>query len=159
MIHQFLYRTDDISTIDFRQYTEELAQKLDAIQIEKVTFDLDIQFDKTYTFDIDTSISLGLILNELITNSYKHALLDKRSLKIGIRMQDDNSGYFKMLYSDNGKAIKEPFAQVVKKGFGLRLASRLSRQLQGRFEYSFKEYNLFTVTFANQALREQIADD
>lgn len=159
MIHQFLYRTDDISTIDFRQYAEGLANRLDEIQVEKVAYELTIDFDKDYVFDIDTSISLGLILNELITNSYKHALLDKRELEIGLALKADKDGYFRMAYSDNGSPIAAPFDEVVKKGFGLRLASRLSRQLQGAFEYEYRNRNCFTVTFAGQELRLAMADE
>lgn len=158
MIHQFLYRTDDISTIDFRQYAEELANRLDEIQVERVGYELDMKFDKAYVFDIDTSISLGLILNELITNSYKYALAEKRALEIGLSLESESDGMFKMVYADNGSEIKTPFEQVVKKGFGLRLASRLSRQLQGSFSYDFKEGNHFTVTFAGQELRLAMAD-
>ena len=159
MIHQFLYRTDDISTIDFKQYAEELANRLDEIQVERVGYELNLEFDDAYVFDIDTSISLGLILNELITNSYKYALADKRELKIGLYLKKEGDDMYQMMYSDNGPEIKVPFQQLVKKGFGLRLASRLSRQLQGTFAYEFENENRFIITFAGQELRLAMADD
>ena len=158
MIHQFLYRTDDISTIDFKQYAEELANRLDEIQVERVGYELNLEFDDAYVFDIDTSISLGLILNELITNSYKYALADKRELKIGLYLKKEGDDMYQMMYSDNGPEIKVPFQQLVKKGFGLRLASRLSRQLQGTFAYEFENENRFIITFAGQELRLAMAD-
>ena len=158
MIHQFLYRTDDISTIDFRQYAEELASKLDDIQVEKVPYELSLDFDKEYVFDIDTSISLGLILNELITNSYKHALVGKRRLEMTLKMQQVDEQHYAMEYADSGEPISQPFEEVVKKGFGLRLASRLSRQLQGSFQYEHNGKNRFKVEFASKAARELMAD-
>ena len=158
MIHQFLYRTDDITTINFEAYARELASKLDEIQLEKVSFQLETTFDRDFIFDIDTSISLGLILNELITNSYKHAFHDKIDLVMGLQLKQINEEHFEMIYSDNGEAIQQPIAEVVKKGFGLRLASRLARQLQGAFAYEFREKNRFTITFMSKAAREALAD-
>lgn len=159
MIHQFLYRTDDISTIDFRQYAEELTSKLDSIQVQRVSYQLHLDFDKDYVFDIDTSISLGLILNELITNSYKHAILNKKNLNLRIMLESTSMDYYRMTYSDDGKAIDIPFEEAVKKGFGLRLASRLSKQLQGNFDYMYKDGNQFSVTFATEETRNALADD
>ncbi len=158
MIHQFLYRTDDIATIDFKEYAEELVNKLDAIQVERVPYKLQLDFTNNPTFDIDTSISLGLILNELVTNSYKHAVLLQRNLELNITLKDLGEGIFCLAYKDNGEAIREPFAEVIKKGFGLRMASRLARQLQGKMDYEYSEGNLFTVTFANEEARKALTD-
>ncbi|MCE7996360.1 MAG: hypothetical protein HEP71_30555 [Roseivirga sp.] len=158
MIHQFLYRTDDIATIDFKEYTEELVNKLDAIQVERVPYKLRLDFKDNPAFDIDTSISLGLILNELVTNSYKHAVLDQRDLKLDVSLKDLGEGMYSLAYQDNGEAIQQPFAEVVKKGFGLRMASRLARQLQGRLEYKYQQGNLFTITFANEEARMALSE-
>jgi two-component sensor histidine kinase len=159
MIHQFLYRTDDISTIDFKQYAEELASKLDYIQVQRVPYQLKIDFDKKYVFDIDTSISLGLILNELITNSYKHAAQNKQDLQIELSVAGQGNDYYQMTYRDNGSAIEMPFEEIIKKGFGLRLASRLARQLQGKFTYKYAGGNQFSITFASEKARLALADD
>ncbi|GAB5526707.1 MAG: hypothetical protein Roseis2KO_45790 [Roseivirga sp.] len=158
MIHQFLYRTDDIATIDFKEYAEELVNKLDAIQVQRIPYKLKLEFASNPTFDIDTSISLGLILNELVTNSYKHAVLLQRDLALSIKLEDLGEGMYSMHYKDNGEAIKEPFSEVVKKGFGLRMASRLARQLQGKMEYSSDHGNLFTISFADEEARIALSE-
>ncbi|MCE7996359.1 MAG: hypothetical protein HEP71_30550 [Roseivirga sp.] len=158
MIHQFLYRTDDIATIDFKEYAEELVNKLDAIQVQRVPYKLQLKFESNRTFDIDTSISLGLILNELVTNSYKHALLSQRKLELTIGLEAIGEGIFNLQYKDNGEAIKEPFAEVIKKGFGLRMASRLAKQLQGKMEYRYDNGNLFTISFADEEARIALSE-
>ncbi len=158
MIHQFLYRTDDIATIDFKEYTEELVNKLDAIQVNRVPYRLHLDFKSNPAFDIDTSISLGLILNELVTNSYKHALLLQRDLELKVGLTDLGQGMFALAYKDNGEAIRQPFSEVVKKGFGLRMASRLARQLQGKMDYTYQKGNLFTITFANEEARIALSE-
>ncbi|MCE7996358.1 MAG: hypothetical protein HEP71_30545 [Roseivirga sp.] len=158
MIHQFLYRTDDIATIDFKEYTEELINKLDAIQVDRVPYKLQLEFESNTIFDIDTSISLGLILNELVTNSYKHALLLQRKLELTVGLEALGAGMFNLVYKDNGEAIKEPFAEVIKKGFGLRLASRLAKQLQGKLDYNYDQGNRFTINFANEEARSKLIE-
>lgn len=158
MIHQFLYRTDDIASIDFKEYAEELVNKLDAIQVERVPYKLQLEFESNRTFDIDTSISLGLILNELVTNSYKHAVLSRRKLELTIGLKARGNGMFNLQYKDNGEAIKEPFAEVIKKGFGLRMASRLAKQLHGKLDYTYDQGNLFTINFANEEARKSLTD-
>lgn len=158
MIHQFLYRTDDIATIDFKEYTAELVNKLDAIQVERVPYKLKMNFKSDPAFDIDTSISLGLILNELVTNSYKHAVLLQRELELTVELEDLQGGRFNLLYKDNGEVIKAPFAEVIKKGFGLRLASRLAKQLQGKLDYAYNGGNVFTISFANEEARKDLTD-
>ena len=75
-----------------------------------------------------------------------------------LRLNKADEQYFEMEYADNGEAMVQPFEEVVKKGFGLRLASRLSRQLQGSFGYRFDQLNRFTITFASKAAREHLAD-
>ncbi len=158
MIHQFLYRTDDIATIDFKEYTEELVNKLDAIQVNRVPYKLHLDFKSNPAFDIDTSISLGLILNELVTNSYKHALLLQRDLELNVGLEDRGRGMFSLMYQDNGEAIQQPFSELVKKGFGLRMASRLAKQLQGKLDYAYDKGNIFTISFANEEARKELTD-
>lgn len=158
MIHQFLYRTDDISTINFEEYAIELVRKLDAIQTKRVPYKLMTHFQEDYVFDIDTSISLGLILNELITNSYKHAVWLERELELLITLRPAGPGVFSLEYKDNGEEISIPFEQAIKQGFGLRMASRLAKQLQGKLEYSYQSGNLFAITFADEEARKALTD-
>ena len=63
-----------------------------------------------------------------------------------------------MVYSDNGPEIIKTQEELVKEGFGLRLASRLSRQLQGKFDYQYKNRNEFRISFAKKEKRIELAD-
>lgn len=158
MIHQFLYRKDDIATIDFGEYAEELVSKLDHIQTQRVPYRLSLDFDKEYIFDIDTSISLGLILNELVTNSYKHAVEEGRELRLKLTMVEWKPDQYELTYLDNGAEMATSFEEATKKGFGLRLASRLSKQLQGVFSYEYRDGNEFKVRFAGEKARLELID-
>lgn len=158
MIHQFLYRKDDIATIDFGEYTEELVSKLDSIQVQRVSYKLKLNFSRPFIFDIDTSISLGLILNELVTNSYKHAVAETRNLELELSLEELSEDQYLLTYRDNGQPMKTTLAEATQKGFGLRLASRLSKQLQGAFTYDYHGGNEFKVGFAGEKARMELID-
>jgi len=158
MIHQFLYRTDDIATIDFRDYVIELAEKINSIQTEKIEYHLSVDFDCHPNFDLDTSISLGLILNELLTNSYKHAISKNHYLEILLKLQLRKDGMFNLTCQDNGYPMPHTFEQMTKKGFGLKLASRLTKQLHGSLSYSYNSGNTFTIVFADEKKRMTLVD-
>lgn len=158
MIHQFLYRTDDIATIDFRDYVIELAEKINSIQTEKIEYHLSVDFDCHPNFDLDTSISLGLILNELLTNSYKHAISKNHYLEILLKLQLRKDGMFNLTCQDNGYPMPHTFEQMTKKGFGLKLASRLTKQLHGSLNYSYNSGNTFTIVFADEKKRMTLVD-
>ncbi|MGW8121689.1 histidine kinase dimerization/phosphoacceptor domain -containing protein [Roseivirga echinicomitans] len=158
MIHQFLYRTDDIATIDFRDYVIELVKKIDSIQTKKIKYKLVVNFEEHTNFDLDTSIPLGLIINELLTNSYKHTVVEKNDLQITLDLHSNTDGMLSLVYRDNGAPLPDSLEVMTKKGFGLRLASRLAAQLYGSLVYDFDQGNKFTVQFANEALRLTLVD-
>lgn len=104
-----------------------------------------MHFEQSYIFDIDTSISLGLILNELVTNSYKHALKESRELGMLMQLRETEKDHFELTSKDNGQPMTTSFEEATKKGFGLRLASRLTKQLQGDLNYSYTGGNEFRM--------------
>ncbi len=158
MIHQFLYKTDDLRNINFNSYVHELIESLDKIYPDNDLDSYSIDFEDDYIFDIDTSVSLGLILNELITNSYKHTSLDNSTLKIELRLKEGSNRMLSLTYWDNGNEMETSFTEAIKKGFGLRLASRLAKQLQGNLTYQFNDGNTFKLAFANEELRAELVD-
>tara|TARA_R110001592_G_scaffold3407_4_gene19171 strand:+ start:1256 stop:3217 length:1962 start_codon:yes stop_codon:yes gene_type:complete len=158
MIHQFLYRTDDIATIDFKDYVTELVKKIDGIQTNRVSYKLMVDFENHPNFDLDTSISLGLILNELLTNSYKHVVVENNQLELMLKLHSRKDGMFNLTYQDNGASLPDTLEEMTKKGFGLRLASRLATQLHGKLDYEYDCGNRFTIVFADEAMRITLID-
>jgi len=143
LIHQRLYQTDNIGNIVFNDFTNQLFTQL------KLTFDAEnVQLktsDSTQALDIDTAIPIGLILNELITNSFKHAFTDGEAGTISIFLTlDSDKNQFVLEYSDSGKGLPEHIQFEGSKSMGLRLISRLSFQLFGEATYSDKK---FTISF------------
>ena len=104
-------------------------------------------------FDIDTAVPLGLIINELLTNSYKYATEKNKISQISITLEDKGNGDFILIFSDNGKGIKEGVNFENATTLGLRLIKGLASQLGGKGSYSNINKSTFTITFKDTIAR------
>lgn len=154
LIHEKLYRNDDIASIDFAEYIEQLTGQIASLYSSKK---VDVSIDaKGYQFDIDTAVPLGLILNELVTNAYKYAFGETGGeLGIAVHVNADK-GYI-LSVIDNGKGLPEDFDFTKAKSLGLRLVRRLSRQLYGNTDYTNNGGAQFAVTFKDTLQRKEVA--
>jgi two-component sensor histidine kinase len=148
LIHQRLYQTDNIGQIEFSDFLSQLFEQL------KISYDMNVELETSSSsaaLDIDTAIPLGLILNELLTNSFKHAFedVDKALVKVRLNTLPDNAGYV-LEYADNGAGLPDDLKIGECKSMGLRLVSRLSFQLFGEAHYINKK---FEVTFKDLGQR------
>lgn len=152
LIHQKLYQNEDLATINFSEYCEQLIKEI------KSTFNIDaeisikLEMPELY-FDIDTAIPLGLILNELLTNSFKYAFTKSGSNSIIITIIQAESTYL-LTFKDNGPGLPTDIDFNSSKTFGLRLTSRLSKQLLGSAKYSYENGSVFTIEFMDTIQRK-----
>lgn len=135
LIHQRLYQTDAVSTVNMREFLSDLARNLmQAYGYPPDTFDLQLVIDQP-ELDADVAIPLGLIANELITNAFKYAYadVDRPLLRIGLRREDG----LMFEVQDNGPGITEAAWQETSDraaSFGRRLIDTLSDQLDAHVE-------------------------
>lgn len=153
LIHQKLYQNDDlrIETVDF--VTTLITSIHEAYASQPMKYDIDI--DQQTTFDADTSIPLGLIINELITNSFKYAFSNKEEARLSIKLRS-NPNNFVLTISDNGPGIENREGFMESTSVGLRLVKRLVKQLQGKIEYESNHGATFKITFKNSKMRNEI---
>jgi len=131
-IHEKLYKAKDVSKVDFGNYLKGLAVQLRQIYLnKKIEFRIDIE--KIY-LDIKPSISCGLIANELITNSFKHAFSQKREGCISINCFNQDENRLVLIVEDNGVGYPEGFED--KCSLGLKLVRMMTRQLDGNIEFT-----------------------
>ena len=83
LIHQKLYQTEDIATVDFGSYATDLCSQLAALYPDMDNTKLDIE-GNGIELDIDTAIPLGLILNELVTNAFKYGINSQRTGNLSV---------------------------------------------------------------------------
>jgi two-component sensor histidine kinase len=133
-IHQRLYQEKEVSRIDLKSYLSDLAEDLKMIfQTEKK---IDVHITSTYgEIDLKTLVPLGLLLNELISNSYKYAFNAVAEGEIKID-HCENQDKFDLIYSDNGTWREQESNRA---SFGLDLINILSEQLNGSFAFTTNE--------------------
>lgn len=134
LIHQRLYKTDNVSTVNIKEYFTELAESLmQAYGFSPDAFDLTIDVENP-ALDVDFAIPLGLIVNELITNSFKYAYEGIENPSLSIYFKNDKNITLKI--QDNGIGIDEKLVGKKSNSFGQKLIKGLSKQIKG--EYKFK---------------------
>jgi len=156
LIHQKLYRNQG-DFIDFNDYIISLLNEISFVhQPEKEV--IKVINVKNIFFDVDTAIPLGLIVNEIVTNTYKYAFKDKNDEvnKISIEIEKQKDATYKLIIEDNGIGIPEDFNIETSKSIGLKLVKRLIKQLHGTFQLIRKPGTRFVLTFKDSSIRNQI---
>lgn len=133
LIHQDLYSKESLTDISVKHYIEKLTQELfDMYQIDKeeITLAMNIQDMK---LDVDTLIPLGLIINELITNSLKYAFPNKKYGSLVVRLHEKNKELI-LIVEDDGIGYNPE--EIREHSFGNTLINALSEQLGGAITLS-----------------------
>ncbi len=134
LLHQKLFQNQEQVSIEMRDYFQKLSNNL--LQTFNVREQVDVQIDMDpIELDMDTAIPIGLMVNELITNSLKYAFPDRRNGRIELRLQPEDSEYLELTVADNGVG-KEPVTAPKGTGFGSQLIQLLTQQLQGVMQES-----------------------
>ena len=147
LIHEKLYRSKDLTTVDSREYFTDLAQSLvRSYSGQHVTLTLEID---RIPLGIDTAIPCGLIINELVTNSLKHAFPDRDGeVRVRFSARDDN---LELVVADNGVGIPDNVDFRNTKTLGLRLATILAEdQLEGDIALVRNEGTEFCIIFSEK---------
>ncbi len=129
LIHQKLYQENNLSGVNAKEYIEDLAEILK----QSYATDTDIEFEydvDELMIDVDTIIPIGLILNELICNSLKHAFPDSEEgvIKVGLKEVDNE---LKLEISDNGVGSESAPSN---KSFGMVLIDSLAMKLKATLQ-------------------------
>ena len=127
-IHQKLYRQEDIARFSIQTYIHDLAKELKQFFAEEKDIVIDVQTE-IKDVDLKTIVPLGLIINELLSNSFKYAFKDRDNGSVNIIIEDLGT-YLEMRYTDDG-IWKEKSEEGT--GFGLELIETLTEQLNGLF--------------------------
>ena len=146
LIHERLYRSDDLKSIDFADYITLLVHDLlKTYNKDNTKIKLNLDLEKV-NLDINTSIPLGLIVNELVSNSIKHAFPDniKGELRISLKFKD---GKYVLVIGDDGVGVPESIDFRKTNTLGLQLVTSLTNQIDGTIELNKANGTEFTITF------------
>jgi two-component sensor histidine kinase len=142
-VHEHIYRSNEFSTVRLKEYLQALIESIRAGHDPRVEFALKLA---DISVNTDTAGHLGLILNEVLSNAYKHAFADGRAglIKITLTQESDELGL--LTVEDNGLGYD---TESPAKGIGQRLIKGLSGQVGGEAKFQSGESgSRFTLTFA-----------
>ena len=143
LVHELLYGSSDLSKIDFRQYVNKLTEDL-ATSYMPVDKTLKTQIDlKQLELDISKAVPLGLLTNEVLTNSIKHAFAEQPNPEIFIRQIPDQR--LKIEIGDNGKGLPSDIDMESPKTFGLRIIRLLAEQLNAQLTVHTNDGTVYTL--------------
>jgi PAS domain S-box-containing protein len=151
LIHEQLYQSNDLAQIDFPEYMRSLLNMvLSAHRSANSRVETRLHVDPI-SLDLDTAIPVGLITNELVTNSLKYAFIGRSVGEIGVRLTRSETGEFVLMVSDNGVGLPEKFNFDKATSLGLRLVRILTKQMRARLELSNGMGTQFRVYFKSQS--------
>ena len=145
ILHQKLYQSEHLAFIEMKNYFENLCINiLDSYnETERIEVNIDMA---NIEMDVDTAIPLGLIVNELLTNSLKYAFPnnEKGIIDVGLSQLDHEN--CQLTFSDNGVGIASNNT-AIGTGFGTLLVDFLTRQLDGTFTLTVSNGTSILIDF------------
>ncbi|OUL34842.1 PAS domain-containing protein [Nostoc sp. 106C] len=156
LVHEKLYRSEDLANIDFAQYIPDLITHLfDSYNVSSGSVKLSIQVDNV-SLDIETAIPCGLIINELVSNALKYAFPCNRQGEIQLRLyqecelltQREHQRNLMLIIRDNGIGLPANFDIKKTKTLGITLVYGLVKQLRGSIEINCQQGTEFKIAFA-----------
>ena len=156
LIHEKLYQSRDFAGINFYDYVKGLIEHLNKTfknNSREVKTNINIDNIK---LSLDTAISCGLIVNELITNAHKYAFPQSwieqktnKEFRIDINVYNEKNDQYILIVSDNGVGMPENFDIQNTNSLGLKLVNSMINQLGGRIEISNNSGAQFKILFTN----------
>lgn len=147
MIHEKLYQTETLSDIDIQEYIGDFADMVTnsfGSDQKNITITQEVQ---SFSLDITKAVPIGLILNELLNNAYKHGFSDLRSGNLRISLAKEN-GTGTLRVADDGQGLPDDFSLDDQQSLGMTLIQTLTKQLKGEFEIKpGDEWTTFQVKF------------
>lgn len=150
LVHEKLYRSGNLSRIDFAEYLRSLSAALFhscRTDAERVRLDFEAA---DVSLDVNTAIPCGLVANELIINALKHGFPAGRSGRLRVGLDAIGGRRFRMVVADNGVGFPKDLDFRMTETLGLQLVTLLVDQLDGTIELDMAGGTSFTVTFPEQ---------
>ncbi|HCC31580.1 MAG TPA: hypothetical protein DEQ03_16255 [Marinilabiliales bacterium] len=146
-IHQKLYQSDSVTSINMKDY---LSEVVDSIHIAFNNPQLNVKYEimiQQIVMDIDSAVSMGLMVNELATNAYKYAFKPAQNNQFLVKLENPEPEKYQLTVKDNGLGLPTDFSLTKANSLGLRMVSLLTRQLKGNIRFYNQDGAVFEVVF------------
>lgn len=150
LIHQRLYKTDMLTSVNIKEYITDLTTSLMASYgYDDDSFDLQLQIEQEL-MDVEKALPIGLILNEVITNAFKYAYKNIASPSLHIFLAEKNE-QLQLVVKDNGAGMDTASWNKNTGSFGKQLIGSLCKQLRAKQEVSVTDGTTFTFVIPAKA--------
>ncbi len=151
LIHQNFYGGTNLEKISFYAFLMNLtAHSKELFENDNRIIEYIIHPNEI-NIDIDTAIPLGLIVNELLTNSYKYIPLVQKKKSVEINLQTIDDGNYELTFKDNGPGLPANVNLDNSQTLGLKLIRGLSQQIRGSVTYHYEQGSVFTINFKGKS--------
>ena len=147
LIHDKFYHSKNFAKIELAQYIQDLALLIfrsHGVKPDSIRLNAELE---EIQLDIDRAIPFGLMANELLTNSLKHAFPDGKKGEIQISLRPIGQGKFEFVVSDNGVGFPKDLDFHATHSLGMQLVNTLVEQIEGTIELYKGEGTKFKITF------------
>lgn len=153
LIHEKLYQSRELIRLDFAEYVESLvAHLINSYNIDPGSIRLHVRADHAITLDLDTAVPMGIIINELVSNSLKHAFPEhgrasnNAEIRVELRERPDNG--LLLVIADNGIGLAEEPDLSAIDTLGLKLVHSLVAHMDGTLEVNRSNGTEYNIQFS-----------
>ncbi|MFT6638669.1 MAG: two-component sensor histidine kinase [Flavobacterium sp.] len=147
LLHKTMYQNDNFNVVDFKTYINELITYIKQTN-KNVNKDIIVtQEVENINFSIETAIPLSMLINEIITNCYKHAFTNLENGEIFISIRKDTSKKYLLIIKDNGIGLPKNYNENTTKSIGFDLINGLSEQLEGILTFNSNNGTEINIEF------------
>ncbi len=148
IIHEMLYQSNEFTEINFKDYLPKLAAeiiKTHRKQAQNIRLNITVE---EINFNLDLSIALGLIINEIMSNSIQHGFRNQTDGMIHVTLSEQPQHIFVLKISDNGSGINHDLEHLNNSSIGLNIIKKLAKQIQANIILdSYNKGVKYTLTF------------
>lgn len=149
LVHESLYKSNDLTSVNVSSYYENLIQ--DLITAYKVRQNIQSKISVNIgDLGLDTLVPLGLLTNEIISNSLKHAFKEDENGIITVDLKKIEGNRFELLIGDNGRGFNFEDQRAQESTLGTELIVALIEQLDGKYEFINENGAFYKITFEPQ---------
>jgi len=147
LVHERLYQTEDLAQVNAAEYIQTLASYLfRSYQVRTGQIRLEVNVGDV-ALGIDTAVPCGLLINELVSNSLKHAFPNGREGMIFVDLNLTSDGNYLLAVSDDGVGLPDDSDPADNKSLGLQLVNALVGQLEGTIDLDTSKGTRFEILF------------
>lgn len=152
LVHEMLYKSESFTGVSFEEYLKKLIEKIkNSLPFDHHHIDVTIDADDV-SLNINQAIPCAILINELVTNAFKHAFTEREEGLIEIKVESEGDNV-KLIVADNGVGVPEDFEIKEGSTIGMGLIRNLTQQLDGNLRIESNGGTEFSIRFKRASTR------